>query len=836
MPSRLLGALKKCFQFPNPEDERHNFGFAHFVLILTLSPAIASLTLVRFSEFRNPTTWYESDIQRFAGTTAPRKPSCPQIGLVPVPCFDSLIYPTLRQRFETYSPPQLISKEHAIPSWLESRKDQKLVDVLSVAGFLLFFPCAWVCVRRRLWELLFCGLSLPLLQIAIGAYAHLGSAPAWFGFFFGYVAPKAVFLWLVLRGRPFSRPVFVGLGLMSAALIFSTAHTVLVLISIVGSIVLFLFLFGWLLLSWKAGRYLGEIIFRRWPMEGSNRFLTTLSLTVASGFALGRCVFSLSTWLSSKVTLGTVFAVFLVVINVINVGIPELIYALLPVLIFVMAAGIVQLFLFGIRANLYFLRRLGIRKVLTATLHAALLWIPMALLAAPYFQLTEVSIPGYVKGYLVAKGFLVKPANWDFRDNLLQSTASQIDLRIFQFHVQMGYAAAKVDEAAGAVGGGYLKTQVLNQLALVLPEELPMPPVAPTGTPVIGPALDYGLDKGEEAVKSGYSDLRQKIFANLDQAFTGLQNQFDAYLETQREQALKILKDAETQVTGMILDFNHQAQSLIRTYMSYLDAAHVLELFLFGFICVKSFLYVFSRVAFHKETGTLLTLGAVDREPDPVPEAQIKQTGGSYVIPDDSAVTFYISRRFQCRGKAPRFAIPQPFHAPIARLLHGATTMNKVVVKPGDGTVSCTAAKGAQFLEWSLREGEVVVFDFHNFVGMTEELQVSTLISLRLTTLLLGKFIFSTATGPGKLILKTDGRAEITGRDEIADSLPPERLVAMHRETRLSLDSELGIVDVYLSTAYVRPQSGGQVIVDVDSQRGSASGLGRFFLHFIWPG
>ena len=130
----------------------------------------------------------------------------------------------------------------------------------------------------------------------------------------------------------------------------------------------------------------------------------------------------------------------------------------------------------------------------------------------------------------------------------------------------------------------------------------------------------------------------------------------------------------------------------------------------------------------------------------------------------------------------------------------------------------------------------MVVFDFHNFVGMTEELQVSTLISLRLTTLLLGKFIFSTATGPGKLILKTDGRAEITGRDEIADSLPPERLVAMHRETRLSLDSELGIVDVYLSTAYVRPQSGGQVIVDVDSQRGSASGLGRFFLHFIWPG
>ena len=176
--------------------------------------------------------------------------------------------------------------------------------------------------------------------------------------------------------------------------------------------------------------------------------------------------------------------------------------------------------------------------------------------------------------------------------------------------------------------------------------------------------------------------------------------------------------------------------------------------------------------------------------------------------------------------------------------------MNKIEMTRGCGTVSCTAARGAQFVEWDLGPREVVVFDFHNFVGMTQDVQISTLISPRLSTLLLGKFIFSTATGPGILVLMTDGRAEITGsvgageskgragesKGLIAESLPPERLVAMHIDTRLNVESELRVLDVYLSDAYVRPAAGAPVIVDVDSQRGGSSGLARFFLHFLWPG
>jgi uncharacterized protein (AIM24 family) len=174
--------------------------------------------------------------------------------------------------------------------------------------------------------------------------------------------------------------------------------------------------------------------------------------------------------------------------------------------------------------------------------------------------------------------------------------------------------------------------------------------------------------------------------------------------------------------------------------------------------------------------------------------------------------------------------------APIARLLHGAMSMNKVVIQPGDDAVSCSTSQGAEFLAWELGEGEQVAFDFAHFVAMSDGIRISTLISARLSTLLLGRFIFSVATGPGTLVLMTRGRAQITGRDRSGESLPPECLVAMHAGTQLRVDSELGLVDIYLSTAYLRPAGGGQVIVDVDRQQGSALGLARFVRNFVWPG
>jgi len=287
--------------------------------------------------------------------------------------------------------------------------------------------------------------------------------------------------------------------------------------------------------------------------------------------------------------------------------------------------------------------------------------------------------------------------------------------------------------------------------------------------------------------------------------------------------------------TNDSLNISENAQLSIWYVFAYVHAFQMLTRILFALICVKSFLYVFSRVIFDRSVGTFLTLGELEGAPV-LPAAQITRFPGRFVLHPAEPCVYYASRKFQGRGKPPRVAIPQPFHAPIARLIHGATTMNKVIFQTGDRPVSYTASASAEFVVWDLQPGEEIVFTFENFVAMSESVKINTLISVRLTTLLLGRFIYSTATGPGQLILLTEGRAEVTNRDEAGDSLPPDRLVAMHRDARLYVESELGPVDVYLSDVYVRPQGLGQVIIDVDKQEGAFSGLARFFAHFIWPG
>jgi len=166
--------------------------------------------------------------------------------------------------------------------------------------------------------------------------------------------------------------------------------------------------------------------------------------------------------------------------------------------------------------------------------------------------------------------------------------------------------------------------------------------------------------------------------------------------------------------------------------------------------------------------------------------------------------------------------------------------MNEVIMKQGDADVSCSATKGIEFFEWNLAKGENVIFDFHHFVGMTKELQLSTLISPRISSLLLDRMIYSQATGPGKLIVMTKGRAEIgdvciNNTTKKIGSFPSERMIAMQLNSKLHVDSELDILNIYFSSAYIKPVSG-KMIIDVDSQRGAKTGLSSFIRHFLFPG
>ena len=511
---------------------------------------------------------------------------------------------------------------------------------------------------------------------------------------------------------------------------------------------------------------------------------------------------------------------------------------LVPLVVFVLAILLLRLVIWVANENSYFLRQLGWVANLRNCAHALLLWLPMLALCLPYF-IARDKIEESLRESLhqePAAALVQRAANTQGIPDSVND-ARPIVMMMAASGYWRGIDGIKNMAANQQLAIAQLRAKTFEALVMAefnnaLPVAITFPQVDTSG--FWGPAKAAGANAAEVSVNFAYKGIRAGLETRVRARARDAQATFDKGLVT----ASQIVAEVERDTVNLLFEASKATQSGIWSIFAYLSAAHLLGLLLFAFICVKSFLYVFSRVAFHRTCGSYLTLGKVDGTYVPEEEARIEQHQGRFVLQPKDACVFYASRKFQGVGRPPKLAWPQPLHAPIARVLHRATAMNKVVFDSGNNKspVSYTAKPGSQFVVWNLRGGEEVVFNFHHFVAMEESVKISTLISVRLSTLLLGRFIYSTATGPGQLILLTEGRADITGRDGGGDSLPPDRLVCMHRDARLNVDSELGLVDVYFSDAYVKATGGGQVLVDVDRQTGASSGLGRFIRHFLWPG
>ena len=156
--------------------------------------------------------------------------------------------------------------------------------------------------------------------------------------------------------------------------------------------------------------------------------------------------------------------------------------------------------------------------------------------------------------------------------------------------------------------------------------------------------------------------------------------------------------------------------------------------------------------------------------------------------------------------------------------------------------MSFSQAEGKAIVDWQMEDGEEVVFDYRNFFGASENVQLKTTISLRLSTLLLGRFVFHSArcTGePGRLLLVTNGQVV---RDQGSiDSTPLDRLIAFSKHTRFRVDSERTMRSVFMDGYTIvrvnepgRPS--GLVLVEaIGSHRSLISGSIRFVKMLLLP-
>ncbi len=250
------------------------------------------------------------------------------------------------------------------------------------------------------------------------------------------------------------------------------------------------------------------------------------------------------------------------------------------------------------------------------------------------------------------------------------------------------------------------------------------------------------------------------------------------------------------------------------------------------FLILKSFLYVFARVAFTAENEAYITL--LD-EGASMPVGAQSRCSHSYTIPAARNENFYISRVFEPSGRAPKFTIPQWSKAIVGRISARAYAMNKVVMKDREGDVYFRAMGGNEFVEWDIQDGEVVIFDFKRFVGMSEGIKLSAIVSLRLTSLLMGKTIFTVAKGPGKLVLMTEGKPIMGEEEKASASIPASRIIAWQKNTKFHVESELNVMDVFLSGIYLKRQGTDPVLIDADAKGKAQKGIVSFIRKFLMP-
>lgn len=771
---------------PERSSERQLFGFGQFVLLLCLTPFILSMTLFTFGDKDSPPSQYSTDTERFVPLDFPATISVPghSIGMESIERASICNGPLGRS--------EMLRKPCSEYRERLKRYERHKATILAKPPEMSTPPTMKV-VEKAAFS--FNALVEQLTQLSS---LQLISTPLWL------LGMLLIFpcIWLGIRKRQW--------GLLVFALAVPSYNYLLAFLSLLAQ--------SPVPLNWQFNSpFFAQLAFLWFVIYGHTRtrsfvlFIVLLLLSI-----------SLPVMLNSQ---------FLQSFNYLAEDSYSLFNALLPIVIFMLATVLGRLLVLGAIENWRQIHRLGLVQTLRSACHAFVLWLPMLLIAIPVLFLTEVALPKLAINQLHKDKVLIFDNEHDLLDNVLQSVAVKADEMQFAWYVAVERARIEIREKHEQVDQARLENLVSDAFAEVVPPDLKFSE-PDSNAPLVGWLVNLAAKESQKSAQKTYQRYRSEVESNLrslvrDQSQTFKQQ----ILNPATDKSLAVADSLYQRGQSQIQERSRQAQASLWWILNTTRAIHQITILLFILVCIKSYLYVFARVTFHRHSGALVTLGP-SSDPGETPDAAIHSTGQQYLISADQAQTMYISRRFQCRGKPPRYALPQPFASLFSRIFSRNLSMNKVVMRDDDLPVSLTATQGLEFFEWQLQPGESVIFHYANFVGFSDEIKLNTLVSPRISSLLLGGIVFSQATGPGKLILMAKGRAEISQGND--GSLPPERLIAMQTKAAFHVESELDLVNIYISSAYVSPARG-HAIVDVDTQRGARSGVSTFLKQFILP-
>jgi hypothetical protein len=151
--------------------------------------------------------------------------------------------------------------------------------------------------------------------------------------------------------------------------------------------------------------------------------------------------------------------------------------------------------------------------------------------------------------------------------------------------------------------------------------------------------------------------------------------------------------------------------------------------------------------------------------------------------------------------------------------------------------VDFRAAEGHRFVTLRLDPGETLCFHYHNLVGFTADVGLSTYLSLQLTTLCLNRIFFHLATGPGLVILEAKGVPEVFQDLELHKAFPTKRLLCWSIDSEFAIEGSGGWLDIFMTPVFFRPLKSKAIVIDADDPRMQSSSLLRNIVRKIYlPG
>lgn len=298
------------------------------------------------------------------------------------------------------------------------------------------------------------------------------------------------------------------------------------------------------------------------------------------------------------------------------------------------------------------------------------------------------------------------------------------------------------------------------------------------------------------------------------------------------DEATKRLREIELYLSSSLDALKRGVRNMIADVFWTVRTLNLLFNMILLIAALKSFAYIFGRIAFKNETGNALPIELQeDGSPPLMPYKADIRTGfdPEYIFRSAERSHFYIKPALSPSGKSQGIAWPQPFVAVLRRLFTGTYKMVKVEVQTGNqDTVSIQTSQGRQFLEWTLQDGERVYFSQGNLAAFSDTVRLNTHISLSLTAMAFGRLFFSVAEGPGTLILRTFGKPEIYTSSEHARSIDPLRFIGWSDQAHFHVNSSSSPWNIYFHSAQMSFERGGAAIGDVSENGKRGAGAIRF--------